>query len=158
MDSPLADQVLETWRIHGRILLYTLDAIAPEAFGAPPPRKGRGFAQMFAHIHNVRLLWLKSAAPAALNGLAKIEKGDPLTPEGLRQALASSAAAVEGLLAASLASGGKVKGFRPHAAAFMGYLIAHEAYHQGEIGLALAEIGFPLDQKTAYGMWEWGVR
>lgn len=57
-----------------------------------------------------------------------------------------------------MATGGKIKGFRPHASAFLGYLVAHESYHQGEIGLILGQAGLPLDKKVAYGMWEWGVR
>jgi uncharacterized damage-inducible protein DinB len=154
----MEEQLLDTWRIHSRINLYILDAIAPEAWAAAAPAKGRGFAQMLAHIHNVRLMWLQSAAPALLAGLAKIEKGDPHDREALRSALAASAAAIEALLREVLASGGKVKGFKPHAPAFLGYMIAHESYHQGEIGIALTTLGHPLDKKTAFGMWEWGVR
>jgi uncharacterized damage-inducible protein DinB len=154
----MGDHLLETWAIHSRITLYILDAINEAAFEAPPPRKGRGFAQMFAHMHNVRLMWLNAAAPDLMDGLNKVEKGDPLTRETLHEALAASAAAVAALLARSQEAGGRVKGFKPHATAFLGYLIAHESYHHGEIGLALRELGFPLDQKSAYGMWEWGVR
>jgi uncharacterized damage-inducible protein DinB len=154
----MEDQLLDTWRIHGRITLYILDAIAPEAWAAAAPAKGRGFAQMLAHLHNVRLMWLQSAAPELLVGLTKIEKGGSHDREALRAALAASAGAIEALLRQAFASGGKVKGFKPHAPAFLGYLIAHESYHHGEIGIALAQLGHPLDQKTAYGMWEWGVR
>jgi uncharacterized damage-inducible protein DinB len=153
----MKDQLLETWRIHCRINLYILDAIAPEAWSGPPPAKGRGFAQMFAHLHNVRLMWLQSAAPELLDGLAKIEKSD-VDRAALRDALAASGPAIEAMLQIALASSGKIKGFKPHAPAFLGYLIAHESYHHGEIGIALAQIGHPLDKKTAYGMWEWGVR
>ena len=53
---------------------------------------------------------------------------------------------------------GKIKGFKPHPQAFTGYLIAHESFHQGEIGVALHQSGRPLDKKTAFGMWEWGTR
>jgi uncharacterized damage-inducible protein DinB len=154
----MEEQLLDTWRIHGRITLYILDAIAHEAWAAAAPAKGRGFAQMLAHVHNVRLMWLQSAAPELLVGLTKIEKGDPHDREALRVALAASAGAIEALLRQAFASGGKVKGFKPHAPAFLGYLIAHESYHHGEIGIALAQLGHPLDKKTAYGMWEWGVR
>ncbi|MDQ6694251.1 MAG: hypothetical protein M3014_07495 [Chloroflexota bacterium] len=55
-------------------------------------------------------------------------------------------------------SGGKIKGFKPHAVAFLGYMIAHESYHHGEIGLLLGQMGHPLDKKVAYGLWKWGVR
>jgi hypothetical protein len=53
---------------------------------------------------------------------------------------------------------GKIKGFKPHPHAFASYLIAHEHYRLGEIGVALTQSGYPLDKKTAFGMWEWGVR
>lgn len=154
----LAEQLPDTWRIHCRINLYLLDMVAAEAFAAPPPQKGRSFVQMFAHIHNVRLMWLQSAAPALLAELKKIEKDETVRREELHAALSASGHAVERLLQDVPTSGGRVKGFKPHVAAFLGYLIAHESYHHGEIGIALNEIGFPLDRKTAYGIWEWGVR
>jgi uncharacterized damage-inducible protein DinB len=112
---------------------------------------------MFAHIHNVRLMWLQSAAPTLLAGLNKIEKEQAVDKALLRTALAASADAIAQLIEQALPTG-KVKGFKPHATAFVGYLIAHEAYHQGEIGVALQQGGHPLDKKVAYGMWEWGVR
>jgi uncharacterized damage-inducible protein DinB len=40
----------------------------------------------------------------------------------------------------------------------VGYLCAHEGYHRGEIGVILHQAGDKLDQKTAFGLWEWGVR
>jgi uncharacterized damage-inducible protein DinB len=154
----MEDQLLETWRIHCRINLYMLDAIAAAAWDVPAPGKGRSFAQMLAHVHNVRLMWLQSAAPALMSGLAKIEKSDSHDRDVLHAALAASGQAIEALLQQALVSGGRVKGFKPHAPAFLGYLIAHESYHHGEISIALAQIGHPLDKKTAFGMWEWGVR
>ena len=83
------------------------------------------------------------------------------TPTGkaeLRSALEASGAAMEKLLRKAMAAGGKVKGFKPHAVAFLGYLISHESHHRGQIGWTLKGTGHPLDQKTAYGLWEWGVR
>jgi uncharacterized damage-inducible protein DinB len=50
------------------------------------------------------------------------------------------------------------KGFKPHPVAFVGYLIAHESYHQGDVGVRLTASGHRLGNKVAYGMWEWGVR
>ncbi len=113
---------------------------------------------MFAHIHNTRLMWLKSGGPELLKGLTRIEKNDSVDRAVLRKYLAASGQAVEMLLQKGLTSGGTIKGVKPRAPAFLGYLISHEAYHHGETGIELAQIGYPLDKKTAYGMWEWGVR
>ncbi len=154
----MIDDLLDTWRIHTRIILFVLDAIPMVAFESPSPKSGRSFNQMFAHIHNVRLMWLQPNEPKFSAGLSKLEKDEPLTKDRLRAALVGSGEAMGALLQDRLSIGSNIKGFKPHVPAFIGYLIAHEAYHQGEIGIALREIGHPLERKTAFGMWEWGFR
>ncbi|MFN8508688.1 MAG: DinB family protein [Dehalococcoidia bacterium] len=152
MTAPL----VETWLIGNRVNLYVLDALAEPALAAVPA-KGRSIAQMWAHLHNVRLDWLKSGNPALLNGLAKLDTKAPLARAELRAALEASGERMAGLVEQGLAEG-RVKGFKPHPTAFAGYLLAHEGYHRGEIGIAATAAGHPLDQKTSFGMWEWGVR
>ena len=151
------DQLIETWNIHNRVNLYLLNAVPAEALGSALAPKHRTVYQLFAHVHNVRLMWLKSAAPELLAGLEKLDGADG-DKERLAAALTASGQAVEGLLRKGLAAGGKIKGFKPHAVAFLGYLIAHESHHRGQIGWTLKGTGHPLDQKTGYGLWEWGVR
>ena len=153
----MEDPLVETWAIHARINLYLLDAVPDEALGAALP-KCRTVYDQFAHIHNVRLMWLKSVAPELLAGLEKLETKTGGTRDRLRPALEGSARAIEALLRKAFSSGGKVKGFKPHAAAFLGYLISHESHHRGQIGWTLKQTGHSLDQKTSYGLWEWGVR
>jgi len=153
----MEDQLIETWNIHDRINRYLLGAVPDGALGASLGPKHRTVYQLFAHVHNVRLMWLKSAAPDLLAGLAKLEGTDGDGAD-LAAALEASGRAVAAMLRKALAAGGKVKGFKPHAVAFLGYLIAHESHHRGQIGWTLKNTGHPLDQKTAYGLWEWGVR
>jgi len=155
----MEDQLIETWNIHNRINLYLLDGVAPEALtGISASKKGRKVGEMFAHMHGVRLMWLEPAAPDLLEGLSKIEKDQATDIALLRRSLEESGKAIEALLKRSIAAGGKVKNFKPHVTAFLGYMISHESYHRGEIGIVLAQSGYPLDQKISYGMWEWGVR
>jgi len=153
----LPAQLAETWRIHDRINRYLLDAIHPDALSATGLTKGRSVAEQFAHIHNVRLMWIKEGAPDLLDGLQKIEKGAPADHPLLRAALDSSAAAIETMLARALETG-KLRGFKPHPVGFLGYLVSHESHHRGQIAVALKGAGHPLDKKTAFGLWEWGVR
>ncbi|HSS18609.1 MAG TPA: DinB family protein [Pyrinomonadaceae bacterium] len=149
---------LETWEIHNRINLYLLDAVAPERLASLSASKGRNVGEQFAHIHNVRLMWLKSAAPALLTSVTKVEKEQATDKKLLRKSLTESGAAIKSLLTKSTQEGGKVKGFKPHASAFLGYLIAHESHHRGQIILSLKQSGAALDKKILYGIWEWGSR
>ena len=149
---------LETWDIHDRINIYLLDAIDQSFLGSYSASKGRSVGEQFAHIHNVRLMWLKSAAPDLLAGLAKIEKPAANDKKVLRKSLSASAQAIRSLLSRSVEADGRIKGFKPHALAFLGYLISHESHHRGQIALSLKQAGQQLDKKVLFGIWEWGTR
>lgn len=153
----MKDQLVDTWAIQNRINLYLLDAISDEGLDARPGARGRSVAEQLSHLNNVRLMWLKEGAPDLLEGLAKLEKGEELTRQALSAALVSSGAAIEGLLERG-AESGRIRGFKPHPVGFLGYLIAHEAHHRGQIVQTLKSAGHPIDKKTSYGLWEWGVR
>lgn len=153
----MSDDVIDIWRIHARIVGYVLDAVDDAALTAATGLKGRSVAAQFAHIHQVRMMWLKAAGPSLLEHTAPIDKAAPPDKALLKAGLDSSAAAIEQLVAASLAAG-RITGFKPHPTGFVGYLVAHESFHLGDIGVRLTEAGHSLSQKVAYGMWEWGSR
>ena len=102
-------------------------------------------------------MWLNAAAPDLVGDLAKIEKGTEASIAGLRAALVASGEAIEKLLHRGIETG-KIKGFKPHAAAFLGYLISHESHHRGQIVLTLKLAGHMVDKKIQFGLWEWGTR
>ena len=158
LENLLEAQLIETWTIHNRINLYLLAAIPDEAFPITLNSKGRSVYALLAHIHNVRLMWLKASAPDLLEGIEKLDSKVIVDRAALTDLLTSSGAAIEALVKRGLESGGKIKNFKPHATAFVGYLISHESHHRGQLELVLRYGGFSLDDKTSYGMWEWGTR
>ena len=98
-------------------------------------------ASMVAHRHNVRRMWLKAVGVTELP-----KKLDPHTvsrPQAM-QALEESWKAIESTLRLSLNGAGRIKGFKPDAASFLAYLVAHDAHHRGRI--------------TMMARWEWGTR
>jgi uncharacterized damage-inducible protein DinB len=153
-----ANQLIETWQINNRINLYVLSAIPNEHLSDALTSKGRNVGEQFAHIHNVRLMWLKAAMPEELAALTKIEKELTLDKELLQSSLTDSGAAIERLIESACVNGDRVKGFKPHVTGFLGYMVAHDAHHRSQIIIALKQSGHQLDKKVLYGIWEWGSR
>ncbi|MFN8354174.1 MAG: DinB family protein [Spirosomataceae bacterium] len=153
----MISQLIETWQIHNRINLYLLASVDEVFLNDHSASKGRDVAHQFAHLHNVRLMWLKEAAPQLMATLSKIENEQLITKEFLHHALSESSLAIEQLIEIGLVAG-KIKGFKPHPVAFVGYLISHESHHRGQIVLSLKQSGHSPDRKTLFGLWEWGVR
>ncbi|HTS87315.1 MAG TPA: DinB family protein [Gemmatimonadales bacterium] len=154
----MPDPLLETWQIHNRINLYLLRAVSAPGLSVAPLSGGRSVAQIFAHIHNVRLMWLEAAGTPTPRSVTKLDKDAKLTVATLTKALEASGETVGSLVQSALDAGGRVKGFKPHVHAFVGYLISHESHHRGQATMVLKAAGAPLDKKIAYGLWEWGVR
>jgi uncharacterized damage-inducible protein DinB len=153
-----SEQLIETWEINNRINLYLLDAIAEENLGGTMSSKGRSAGEQFAHIHNVRLMWLKAALPESLKDVAKIEKENAHDKKLLQTSLTDSGAAIVKVIEYAAENGGKVKGFKPHVTAFVGYMCTHDAHHRSQAIIALKQAGHPLDKKILFGIWEWGTR
>jgi uncharacterized damage-inducible protein DinB len=105
----LVEQIIDSWNIHNRINLYVLEAVSVEALSRVSASKGRNVGEMIAHIHNVRLMWLKAAGSELLEGLVKIEKEQAQDKELLRQSLEESGKALATLLQKGLDAGEKLR-------------------------------------------------
>jgi uncharacterized damage-inducible protein DinB len=149
-------QIIETWEINNKIGLYLLNSIDEEHLSSISLSKGRTVAEHFAHIHNVRLMWLKEAQPELLPTVHKIEK-ENITKINLIEQLIKSGIAISNMLELALEVG-KLKGFKPHPTAFLGYIISHESHHRGQIVMCLKQSGHPVDKKILFGLWEWGTK
>jgi uncharacterized damage-inducible protein DinB len=153
----LPQALLTSFDTNDRINQYMIENLAAEAWHAEPTGgKGRNIAAIVAHLHNVRVMWLKAAA----KGSKIPEQLDrtSVMPAQAAKALEQSREALSAVLKSALESDGRVKGFRPDVAGFFGYLIAHDAHHRGQICMLARQVGHPLPQKAMFGMWEWGSR
>ena len=151
-----ADALLKAFDTNNRINLYLIQNLPEDAWRAKPPDgKGRTVAAMVAHMHNVRVMWLKAAKAGEIP--AQLDRAT-VTPAEALVGLENSRAALSEVLSRAMAGDGRIKNFRPDVAGFLGYLIAHDAHHRGQIAMLARQVGHPLPQKAMFGMWEWGQR
>jgi len=160
VDQPYTNRLpaamLKAFKTNDRINRYLIENLPSDAWRAKPADgKGRTIAAIVAHMHNVRVMWLKVAK--AENIPAQLDRVT-VTPAQAMRALESSHDALGIIMSRALETDGRIKGFRPDVAGFLGYLIAHDAHHRGQIAMLARQVGHPLPQKAMFGMWEWGSR
>jgi uncharacterized damage-inducible protein DinB len=154
--SQVPQALLNAFDTNNRINQYLIENLPPEAWTSKPPDgKGRTIAAIVAHMHNVRVMWLKAAKAEHIP--AQIDRAT-VTPSQALRALESSTNALSVVMSRALETNGRVRSFRPDVAGFFGYLIAHDAHHRGQITMLARQLGHPLSQKAMFGMWEWGSR
>ncbi len=152
----VAGALLNSYATNDRINHYLVRNLAAEVWNMEPPEgKGRTISAIFAHMHNVRRMWLKAAGYQGAMP-EKLERHG--SQEQVIAALEASSAALSTVIATALAGDGRVKGFKPDVSGFLGYLIAHDAHHRGQAAMLARQLGFPLAKSATFGMWEWGVR
>jgi uncharacterized damage-inducible protein DinB len=154
-----ADEIFAANERMNQILIEHLD---PAAWTAKPPGKARPIVAIFTHIHNVRCKWVRLTAPH-LKVPVQLSRSQ-CTPEQARAALAESAARCGEMLAEALGGGGGlIETFHrdgwappwPVGLEMLCYMISHEAHHRGQVCMLARQLGFPLAQKAAIGIWNW---
>jgi len=152
--SQLPSALLNAFDTNHRITQYLIENLPPEAWNAKPPG-GRTIAAIVAHMHNVRVMWLKAVKAESIP--EQLDRGT-VTPALAIRGLEESRSALHKVIRNAVESDGRIKGFCRDAAGFVGYLIAHDAHHRGQIAMLARQLGHPLPQKAMFGMWEWGRR
>ena len=154
--NQLPQALLNAFETNNRINLYLIENLPAQAWRAKPAGgKGRTSAAIVAHMHNVRVMWLKAAKAKDIP--AQLDRAT-VTPAQAVKGMTSSRGALHALIETSLKSDGRVRSFRPEVAGFIAYLITHDAHHRGQLTMLARQLGHPLPQKAVFGMWEWGRR
>ena len=143
----------ETWHLNNRVNLRLLDALTDEQLAATILPRGKSVTSYFVHIHMARYYWLEHRSKALAKTFKKIPGGSA-PRAALRQALIDSANAM-GELFAQAERTGKIKGTKIGPVAFLGYALAHEGHHRGQILLHLRIAKKPLDRATSDSLWYW---
>ena len=153
----MKQQLLDTWNIHNGMNLLLMDHITDSGMQKTlSTRGGRTVYLQLVHIHNVRLQWLEICGKDIFKKYKTLDKEAPFDRKALRKALEDSAKGLEELFARCWDDGGKVKGFKRGLIPMLGYLVAHESHHRGNIKLTLKQCGEKIPDAVKWGLWEWG--
>ena len=150
-------ELLDAWRLNNQINLRLIDGISAAGMTSTmSTRGGRDVARQFVHLHNVRWAWLSMAGAGP--GERHEEAGHQSRAE---QGAAQSRAHVVvrghrpvARFAPQIDDGkdyGRIFAAGPYKA--LGYFLAHDAHHRGNILLTLKLAGHKVDTKTQYGIW-----
>lgn len=162
----IRDALVETYAINDAMNQLILAHLNPKAWRAEPPGKkghGRTIAAIFAHLHNVRLVWLKNSAPH-LKCPAKLDP-ERCTMKQASAAYTKSATQCLEMLQDALSAFPKRKVTKfsrgdwvpvwPAGGAMFAYMFSHEAHHRGQILMLAHQLGYRLPVKAWAGIWWW---
>ena len=158
----LRQGMLETYAANECINQLLLEHLDRRAWRAQlPGPKVRTIAAIFAHLHNIRRKWIRLSAPH-LKLPATLDR-TRCTPQQVKRALAESAELCSQMLAEALDPQGPVQKFHRDGwatpwypgAAMVGYMIAHEAHHRGQVCMLAHQLGYPLSKQITSRMWGW---
>jgi uncharacterized damage-inducible protein DinB len=152
--------LIDSFATSNRITRFLIENLHETTWhAAPPVGRGRSIAAIVCHMHNARVMWLEAARNAGKGTRppAKLDRLAASKEEALK-ALDQSHASIAKMVGLALKNDGKVPNFKAGAAAFLSYLMTHDAHHRGQICLQAKQVGHPLPPAIGYGMWEWSKR
>ncbi len=149
-------QIIKTWHINNRVHLMLIDAMSDEGLHCTLSKRGGGTpAKQFTHLHNLRLWRLEKVDKELLQGQTKIDITGTIDKSLLKKRLSESGAAIAKIIENGIDAGGKIKSFKRGVIPFLGYMIAHESHHRGNILLTLKQCGHKIPKDIQYGIWAW---
>ena len=152
----LLESLLNSWDRNNAILLNLLRAILTGGLEARAAPDSPSVAQMFTHIHFVRLVFVLEDAPEFASGVPEEEWADVRDASRIAQMLEESAQTVRDAVKGRLETNQAMNQHYDHPILFLQHMIWHEGYHHGQIKLALKLTGSQISD-DAIGAGTWGV-
>ena len=143
----LLETILESWDRNNRILVNLLRALPPGGLEARVMAGSPSVAEMFTHIHNVRLIFLSEDTPEFAPELPSREWINEGNPDRIAEELDGSAKAVRDAVEMCIQRRQEMKLHYDHPLLYLQHMIWHEGYHHGQMKLALKMSGQAFDDK-----------
>jgi uncharacterized damage-inducible protein DinB len=155
-DQPLLGALLDSWDRNNTILVNLLRAVPDGALEARAMEGSPSIAQLFTHIHYVRLVFVFEDAPEFARNLPEQEWAVERDRNRIAQMLNDSAKAVRDAVKNRVKSGQGMNLHYDHPILLLQRMVWHEGYHHGQIKLALKLTGHPIPDDQA-GPLTWDV-
>ena len=143
----LLEIILDSWDRNHRILVNLLRALPPGGLEARAIASSPTVAEIFTHIHYVRLIFLSEDAPEFAAPLPPREWLNEGNADRIAAELDASAKSVRDAVAGRIQSGREMNLHYDHPLLYLQHMIWHEGYHHGQIKLALKIAGRPFDDE-----------
>jgi uncharacterized damage-inducible protein DinB len=154
-DQDLLEALLDSWDRNNTILVNLLRTLPEDALQVRATAGSPSMAELFTHIHYVRLVFISEDAPAFATELPQ-EWVAENNPNRIVQNLNHSAQVVRDAVKNKVESGAEMDLHYDHPILLLQHMIWHEGYHHGQIKVALKLAGRPIGNKEI-GPGTWGV-
>ena len=148
-DQRLLEALLDSWDRNNTILLNLLTAIPEGGLEARAMEGSPSIAQLFTHIHFVRLVLVFEDAPEFARKLPETEWAAEHDRDCIAQMLNDSAKAVRDAVKGRVEAGREMDLHYDHPILLLQHMLWHEGYHHGQIKLALKLAGIPITNEVA---------
>ena len=155
-DGLLLAALLDSWDRNNMILINLLRALPDGGMDARAVDGSPTVAQLFMHIHFVRLVFVVEDAPEFGKPLPEGEWRTERDRDRIAEMLNDSARVVRDAVKGRLQAGRGMDLHYDHPVLMLQHMIWHEGYHHGQIKLALKTAGRPFDDEEI-GQVTWDV-
>lgn len=155
-NESLLEPLLDSWYRNNTILVNLLHALPAGGLEARATEGSPTIAELFTHIHYVRLVFVLEDAPEFARDIPEREWMPEGDTERIAQMLNDSADAVRDAVKGRLEEGRNMDLHYDHPILLLQHMFWHEGYHHGQMKLVLKLTGHPLSDEQA-GAITWGV-
>jgi len=155
-NQDLLEALVESWDRNNTILVNLLRAVPKGGLEARVMQGSPSVAQMFTHLHYVRLVFVAEDVPECAVEVPKGEWVTELDPDRMAEMLNESAKVVRDAITARVKTRQEMNIHYDHPILFLQHMIWHEGYHHGQIKLALKLAGRAISDDEI-GRVTWGV-